>query len=112
MATQQRVHRFAERSCSFAVDDTDVVNACGLTLGQINRHELSNLSRTKGVQVEHTIDRNADWLGFVPACLRFPSGSCAHACAPRPVDRRAQNFGVISAFVPGSMTMFSSSIGV
>jgi GNAT superfamily N-acetyltransferase len=70
---ENRVHCATQVANAFAMNDSDARDAALLTLGEIIQHERLDVTRAKGVQIKHAINRHLD--GFVSHPAKLPPGA-------------------------------------
>jgi hypothetical protein len=54
---EDRVDRPPEHALALAVDDADLVDTAGATFVQIGGHEIGDVARREGVEIEDAVDR-------------------------------------------------------
>jgi len=56
------MNKVAHLARAFPVDDAQVVDATFEAGRDVVRKQLAHIGRAEGVQVQHTVDRQLDWL--------------------------------------------------
>src|SRR5262245_47829700 len=67
MLLENRMNHLTQLPYAFAVYDSHAENSKPPAVGQVVQYKILHLARLKRVQVEHTVDRQLDWLIIHPA---------------------------------------------
>ncbi|EEF59862.1 hypothetical protein Cflav_PD2869 [Pedosphaera parvula Ellin514] len=65
MFAKNGVNRATEVAAAFAMNDADLQNATLLTGGEVVKNKVFDLARSKGVQIQNSVDRQLDRFVFV-----------------------------------------------